>query len=467
VISPPLRHRLAGLLPLALSIATLAQCVVGFAPLRPLTLALLVAWLAVVIGRTKATERAFLAAAAMSAVAVVATDPDRLATLGAALDRGTAFVALLTALGLLRDAARTSRAVRDCGAWLIAQSPSRRFLAIALGGHGFGIALNMGAVSLLGTMIARANTLEAAGGDAAIVAIREERMNAALLQGFFAMLVWSPLAISVAFTLAMVPSVTWFQMGPPAIALAAAFVATAWLIDRLRWPPSQRRAPPRTGPKPPLSKALPMVAVVASLVASVLTTKGLAGIGMIEAIVWIASLYALCWLGVQYARLGLRHGVAGFRRRLRRHVTRFVPDARGEQIVLGSASFLGGTLAVLLKGLGVSAVLDAAALPGPVLALAIVLFVIVGSQFGIVALVTSAVAGGAVLGMHAAPLSPLELVLALQVGWSLSATLSAYSGGSMLLARIIGRSPDLFRTWNLPWAAACFAIYGAALFALG
>jgi hypothetical protein len=84
----------------------------------------------------------------------------------------------------------------------------------------------------------------------------------------------------------------------------------------------------------------------------------------------------------------------------------------------------------------------------------------------LVALITSAIAGAAVLGMQASPLSALGLVLAIQVGWSLSATLSAYSGGSMLLARIIGRSPAMFRTWNLPWAAACFVLYGAVVFAL-
>ena len=458
-----LRDGLAVWLPVALTLATLAQCAVGFAPLRGLALVLLVVWLAAVWPRMRTTERLFLAAALAGAVGVVWLDADWPSTLGTALDRGTTFVALMTALGLLRDAARTSRAVRRCGQWLIMQSPSRRFMAIALGGHGFGIALNMGAVTLLGTLINRANTLAAAGGDAGIVAIREERMNVALLQGFFAMLVWSPMAISVAFTLAMVPGVTWFEMGPPAMALAALFLAVAWIVDRLRWPPSKRRAPPRLGPVPPATAALPMLGIIVGLVASVLAAKAVAGIGMVEAIAWIACVFAIGWLAVQYVRRWPRVALPALVRRLRRHVRRYVPDARGEQIVLGSASSLGVTLTLLLKGLGVSALLDAAALPGPVLALAVVVFIIAGSQLGIVALVTSAVAGAAVLGMQASPLDALGLVLAIQVGWSLSATLSAYSGGSMILARILGRNPTVFRIWNLPWAAACLALYGALL----
>lgn len=458
-----LRDDLAVWLPVVLTLATLVQCAVGFAPLRGLTFALLVAWLVAVWPRMRTTERLFLVAALAGAAGVVRLDANWFSTLGTALDRGTTFVALMTGLGLLRDAARTSRAVRRCGEWLIAQSPSRRFMAIALGGHGFGIALNMGAVTLLGTLINRSNTLTAAGGDPAIVAIREERMNVALLQGFFSMLVWSPMAISVAFTLAMVPGVTWFQMGPPAMALAVMFLAVAWIVDRLRWPPSKRRAPPRLGPVPPATAALPMLGIIVGLVASVLATKAATGIGMVEAIAWIASVFAIGWLAFQYVRRWPRVALPAMGRRLRRHVRRYVPDARGEQIVLGSASSLGVTLTLLLKGLGVSALLDAAALPGPVLALAVVIFIIVGSQLGIVALVTSAVAGAAVLGMQASPLGALGLVLAIQVGWSLSATLSAYSGGSMILARILGRNPTVFRIWNLPWAAACLLLYGALL----
>jgi hypothetical protein len=252
-------------------------------------------------------------------------------------------------------------------------------------------------------------------------------------------------------------------MGPPAAALAALFVAIGWAVDRVRWPPAKRRAPPRTEPAPPARHAAPMLAIVAGLVASVLALKALSGIGMVEAIAWVAALFALCWLWLQYARLGAGRATAAWAARLGRHVGAYVPDMRGEQVVLGAASALGVTLAVLLKSFGVSALLDSLALPGPVLALGIALFIIVGSQFGIVALITSAVAGAAVLGMQASPLSALGLVLAIQVGWALSATLSPYSGGSMILGRILGRNPAIFARWNLPWAAACLAAYGALL----
>lgn len=447
-------------LPVAITATVLAQSVVGHAPLRPLVLALIVVWLVFVFARTRATERAFLAAAFVSAAAVLASGGEWQATLGVALDRGAEFVALMASLGLLRDAARTSRAVRRAGNWLIQQSPSWRFLAIALGGHGFGIALNMGAVTLLATLIKRSNTLEAAGGDPEVVAIREERMNVALLQGFFSMLVWSPMAISVAFTLSMIRSVSWFDICLPAGTIAAMFLAVGWLVDRIKWPPSRRRSIPRKGPPPPVSDVLPMAGIIVGLVASVLGAKALLDLGMIESIAWFAGLFALVWLYVQYARAGTLAAVPATGRRLKVNLYRFVPEARGEQIVLGCASFLGVTLARLLQDVGASALLDAWQPSGFILSMSIVLFVIVGSQFGIVALVTSAIAGGAVLGMRNMPLTPFELVVSLQVGWSLSATLSPYSGGTMLMARIMERDPSVFRRWSMPWAIVCFVLFG-------
>ncbi|MEJ0068406.1 MAG: hypothetical protein WDO24_06400 [Pseudomonadota bacterium] len=44
--------------------------------------------------------------------------------------------------------------------------------------------LNLGAVALLGSMVQQSNTLAAAGGDAAVQAIRHRRMATAMLRGF-------------------------------------------------------------------------------------------------------------------------------------------------------------------------------------------------------------------------------------------------------------------------------------------
>ncbi|MBL8654771.1 MAG: hypothetical protein JNJ97_11230 [Alphaproteobacteria bacterium] len=444
--------------PLLLLALVLAVPVVGPDALRWPIYATLLIWLVGVAHRTGKSERAFLAAVAASIVYLLVSAAAPGAILIEAADRGAQFVAMMVALGLLRDAARNSSIVRDCGIWLIAQKPAWRFLAIAAGGHGFGVALNMGAVLLLGTLIKRSNTLEAAGGDARVVAIREERMNVALIQGFFSMMLWSPMAISVAFSLALVPGVTWFDIGPPALGLTALFFALAWLLDRIKFPPGRSLAPPRTQAPPPVTMALPMAGLILGLVVLVLSVKAYLHFGMIDAITNVAALFGLGWLYAGYHGRTPRPFAAAIQH-LRRHAVEVVPEMRPETIVLASASFLGVALAFLTRQWGLSGLLDALHAPGWALSVAIVLFVVAGGQFGIVAMVTTAIAGGAVLGMAAPPLTPVALVMTLQVGWTLSAVLSAYSGGTMLLARIAEVSPAVTRRWNLPWAMLCFGFY--------
>lgn len=446
--------------PLLLLALILAVPIAGPGALRWPIYATLLIWLAGVLPRTGRSERGFLTAVAASVVclSVVAAQPG--AILIEAADRGAQFVGMMVALGLLRDAARNSSIVRDCGIWLIAQKPAWRFLAIAAGGHGFGVALNMGAILLLGTLIKRSNTLEAAGGDARVVAIREERMNVALIQGFFSMMLWSPMAISVAFSLALVPGVTWFDIGPPALGLTALFFALAWLLDRIKFPPGRSLAPPRAQASPPVTMALPMAGLILGLVGLVLSVKAYLHYGMIDAITAVAALFGLGWLYAGYHGRTPRPLTATIQH-LRRHAVEVVPEMRPETIVLASASFLGVALAFLTRQWGVSGLLDILNAPAWALSVGIVLFIVAGGQIGVVAMVTSAIAGGAVLGMSASPLAPVALVLTLQVGWTLSAVLSAYSGGTMLLARIAEVSPAVTRRWNLPWAAVCFGVYAA------
>ena len=103
-----------------------------------------------------------------------------------------------------------------------------------------------------------------------------------------------------------------------------------------------------------------MLGIIVGLVSTVLGAKALFGIGMVEAISWFAALFAFGWFYVQYARLSTGPAFVATGRRLRRHVERFGPDTRGEQIVLGSASFLGvtcGPLGIETRLLGLAGLL--------------------------------------------------------------------------------------------------------------
>ncbi len=59
---------------------------------------------------------------------------------------------------------------------------------------------------------------------------------------------------------------------------------------------------------------------------------------------------------------------------------------------------------------------------------------------------------------------PLALALALQMGWSLAAVTSPYSGGMLLLARVVGERPLMIQLWNLKYAAVCSALVALGFF---
>ncbi len=77
--------------------------------------------------------------------------------------RGASYGAFFLALSSLRDAAETSPLVRRCGRHLVAQPPGLRYAALTGRGHLFGVILSYDVIGLIGTMVMRANTMQAAG----------------------------------------------------------------------------------------------------------------------------------------------------------------------------------------------------------------------------------------------------------------------------------------------------------------
>ena len=150
------------------------------------------------------------------------------------LRRGAAYGAFFLALSSLRDAAETSKLVRRCGQHLVAQPPGLRYAALTGGGHLFGIILSYGAIELLGAMVMRANTLQAAGGSETTRDLRSRRMLMAIYRGFCVMNCWSPLkpddrtVVSTA-----VPAAPMRMLLPIAFVVSVGMAAIGWLEDRL------------------------------------------------------------------------------------------------------------------------------------------------------------------------------------------------------------------------------------------
>jgi len=436
---------------------TLLAEAAGLNGLRMVARAGVLLWLLLNLRRMRGIELIFLSAAAAVVVLVVALSADPIGVLGVSLDRAGLFLTFVSSLNLLRDAARSSTAVRRGGYYLISQSPARRYAALTLGCHLFTIVLNMGALTLLGAMVMRSNTLAAAGGDPTVVAIRERRMVTALIRGFGATFMWTPTGISVGYILSLVPTLTWFDMLPVAVGLSFACMLIGWIVDRLQWRSSARRA---ALPPPPVSprELLPMLGVTALILLSVLAAKFLFSLGLLVAVLSTVPFVAALWLVIQHWRFGLAAAISVTRRRLRRHAIDLLPQTRPESVVLGSAAFMGVGISALVEAGGIGAWLSSVQLPGPAVAIGAFLLVLLLAQVGVTPLITVTIVGTTIMQMSPLPIPPLALVIALQAAWSLSSSISPYTGGTLTLARMLGKPSSIVQQWNATYGVACSAL---------
>jgi hypothetical protein len=439
-------------------IGTLLTEASGWTGLRPATHVGVLLWFALNLHRLRGVEIVFMAAAVGVVPLVLAFAEQPWPVLAEALDRAGLFLTFVSSLNLLRDAAQSSVAVRRAGLYLISQSPPRRYAALTMGCHLFTIALNMGALVLLGAMVRRSNTLAAAGGDAVVVAIRERRMTTALLRGFGTTLMWTPTGVSVGYTLSLVPAVTWFDVAPLLFGLAMTWLALGWAIDRLQWPPSARRAalppPPHVSPL----EAVPMLCITALLLLSVIAAKLAMGSSLLVATLSTVPFVAVIWLALQYRRFGARAAVAVTARRLRRHVLFLLPQTRPESVVLAAAGFAGVGFSALVQAGGVSAWLSQLALPPAAIAIGVFLLIIGLAQVAITPLVIATIVGTTVTHMTPMPIPPLALAMAIQAGWSLASAASPYTGGMLTLARVVDKRPAILLRWNAVWGLVCAAV---------
>lgn len=440
---------------LAVGAGTLLSEAAGLSGLESMARVCLLLWLAINLHRTRGIEIAFIGAALAFTSLVFAwvAEPARVLLTG--LDRAGMFLTFVATLNFLRDAAQSSAAVRRSGRYLIAQSPPRRYVAITLGGHLFTIALNMGTLTLLGALIRRSNTLAAAGGDPVVVAIRERRMTLALIRGFGTTLLWTPMGVSVAYTLSLVPALTWFDVAPAMLALSFTWLAVGWIVDRLEWPPSTRR---RGLPPPePVSprELLPMLGITALLLLGVIVAKMLVHSSLLVAVMSTVPFMAIVWIFLQYRRFGVAKAAAATTRRLGRHLRELLPQTRTESIVLAAAAYLGFAIGALINAGGFSASIATFDISAPMVAIAAFLVIFFCAQIGVTPLITSTIVGTTITQINPDPIPPLALAIAIQAGWALSSCCSPFTGGTLTLARMIGKSGFIFQRWNATYAAAC------------
>ncbi|MBC7906077.1 MAG: hypothetical protein H7Y60_04930 [Rhodospirillaceae bacterium] len=387
---------------------------------------------------TRSGPRRVLLAALLSAVAALAFHPAPATLLVTAGTLAAAIIGLFASLGFLREAAGTSPLIQRCGKLMVHQPPGRRYAVLSLGSHLIGLVLNFGVLSLLGTMVVRGNTAEAAGGDARIVAIRSQRMFNAILRGFATITIWSPLSVSFAVVQTAVHGLAWWPLLGLQVGLAVIMQALGWAMDRAAFPRIARSEQP-TDWRPLLA----LSALVGTVVAASVLAAELLSVRMVVGAMVVVPPSALIWLWAQHRRAipALKH-LAG-------QLTVSMPGFRDEVAMLGGAMFLGTVLSAFVPPEETARLIAMAHLPPAVLVVLLSWSVMLFAQLGLSQIVSVTLLGGALTNLSQLGLPPLVMASGLMGAWALSACSTPVGAAVLTIARMGGVEMSVVaRQWN-------------------
>jgi len=410
----------------------------------------------------------FTGAAVVLSLAVLILKQEPWPIIAKAILLAAYFSTFLLALNMLRDAARTSLAVKRCGNYVIAQPPGRRYAALTLAAHLFSVILNYGVVNLLGTMVKRSNTLASAGGDLRRYKIREQRMMLAVLRGQCTMVGWSPLSILIALSISLIPGLTWGELAPAGAAFSLLFLALGWVLDRLQW-----RTPPGASLQIPAAthgfaaSVLPMLAVLLGIMVLVIGAGRAFKLTTVDSIILMMPIFAMLWIALQFRRLGIRRMAAMVGRRVARWPMREFATSRSETLILSNAAYIGATLAALVPEDAVENLIARFDLPWLGLAIVMAFVAAVVGQIGVNSLVVLTLIGSSLHHMSADGLPSVLLAVALLGGSALSIASSPYGTPVVLVGGLTGETPEkIGRVWNGPFTIAAFGVLCLYLAAL-
>jgi hypothetical protein len=399
--------------------------------------------------------------------AIAAFQQDAAAILGAGSSRMIYLPAFVAMLSFLRAAAGASPIIASAARHLVNQPPPRRYIALSFGGHFFGILLNIGGLALLVEMLRDANTLEAAGGDADIVAWRQRRMTVAVLRGFAAITFWSPLGVSFNLLLVSIPGLTWGQAAPIGLACAASFIGLGWVFDQFQRPKGLR-APP-VGPEPGGAGAVAtMIAHVAAVSALTWAVEALLRLSFQTALLLAIPAYAFAWAFAAQlsqgrdeplkssAALMIDRGVASF------------PAYANEIAVFAASGFLGAALVALVPREVLQAMFHSLPVAPGVLAGMLVLAVAAFGFLGLNPMIGATILASAVSSAEVPGLPKTAIALAIAAGWACTVVASPMNSALVMTSMLIQRRPwTLAIGWNGPFAIAALAasilVAGAAV----
>lgn len=323
--------------------------------------------------------------------------------------------ALLTAVAFLRIAATSDRVVEVAGEFLTQQPPTRRYASLGVGGHLFGVLLNLGGLGVMLEVIMKGLRAHRHEMDDFVYAARKRRMVSACMRGFSTVAFWTPFGVALNLLILTIPGLEWWHLAPYGLSLAGFLFLLGWLFDTVKWrrPPSARgRAADLTGDLPGWSRWAVLIVAghIFLLGASVMTLDKATPFSFQTVLIFIVPIYATLWAV-------LRGGIGGVASMSRRFIAQS-PGYATEMSVIASAGFVG---LVALEVVPVEWIADHLGwiAARPVLTvLMLVVTVFLTGLAGVHPMISVVLLADVVSRVGVEGLSPLALGLALAGGWS-------------------------------------------------
>lgn len=420
------------------------------APAKPLLVLLLVA---ILTAQVRVSRKAFVAVALGLTVALAFSAPGWREV---ALDglRSAAFIAaFFSALSTLRNVAQTSAAVQAAGRFLSGQRPGRRYAALTVGGQGFALLLNYGALQLLGALaLANAETEP----DAEVRGHRIRRMLLAIQRAFVSTLPWSPLSFAMAISVSVVPGASWAQVMVPGLVSSALLAGIGWGLDTA-FKPKLSVTPRRQEPEGSWALMLPLLALLGVLVISVIGLSAITDVRIVGLVVVIVPVIALVWMLIQHwAQAQAQAPVLSVARRVGDYVTKELPGYREELTLLMMAGYIGTVGSALLGPLMQRAGLDLSVLPPWLLLVSFVWLIPLAGQLGMNPILAVTLLAPLIPGAESLGVTPSAIVVALAAGWALSGASSPFTATTLLIGSFGGISARRVGwVWNGVYTVLC------------
>lgn len=375
----------------------------------------------------------------ISGLIALGTAPE---TLPGAADNMTRLAALLITVMLLSSILGRSRDLASISRSLFLGRPLARYFSVASGTTFMAIPLNFGSVGVVASMI---RSEIDRNGDTPMT----RNASRAVLRGFGASPICSPLSVSVVITLTFLPTLQAWELIAVSLPLAVCYLLCGALF-REKEAPTKPEVPFETASRG--ERAAPWLrfaAIIGGICLATFTLSGVADQSYSRAVI-------LSCLGAVV--LGLIH------RRFRGEPLALPSMApmSNELVIMGGSAFLGTLIshfALVMMGGAVN-------LPDwayPLVAFLVPFVFFIGGMGGLNPIVIGSLTGGVL-----SPVWPdgaaLGLAIAMVSGWGLTTAGTPYSANSLLMARLTGYSARVASIrWNLSLSLASMA--GAGLLA--